>query len=313
MSIAALNPAGPRAHQIADLMLTFFSVSAIVYLIVIAVLVWAMRRKRALAAGPAREEADRKARRVIGISVALTVIILLGLAIADFTVQRGLSSHPADALRVHVTGHQFWWDVQYEDSMPSQRLRVANELHIPVNRPVELVLSSQDVIHSFWLPNIMGKKDLIPGHTNTEVLIVDRPGVFRGQCAEFCGLQHAQMRLVLHADPPDRFEQWRQQQLAAAREPADDRQKHGRDVFMTSSCVLCHTIQGTDANATAGPDLTHVASRDTIAAGALRNTPENLAGWILAPQRFKPGVMMPATQLPPDDLSALTAYLGSLQ
>jgi cytochrome c oxidase subunit 2 len=313
MTIAALNPAGPRAHQIADLMLTFFSVSAVVYLIVIAVLVWAMRRKHALATGAAREEAERKATRVIGVSVAFTVVILIGLALADFTVQRALSSHPADALRVLVTGHQFWWEVEYDDPTPSQRLRTANELHIPLNRPVELVLTSRDVIHSFWLPNIMGKKDLIPGHTNTEVLMVDQPGVYRGQCAEFCGLQHAQMRLVLHADPPEQFEQWRQEQLATAREPADDRQKHGRDVFMTSSCVLCHTIGGTDANATAGPDLTHVASRDTIAAGALRNTPANLSSWILAPQRFKPGVMMPATQLPPEDLSALTAYLGSLQ
>jgi cytochrome c oxidase subunit 2 len=313
VSIAALNPAGPRAQHIADLMLVFFGVSTLVYVAVMAVLVWAMLRKRAAAPAADRESADRKARGVITAAVALTVVTLIMLALADFVVQRSLSAHPADALRIVVTGHQYWWEVEYDDPVPSQRLRTANELHIPVNRPVELVLTSHDVIHSFWLPNLMGKKDLIPGHTNTEVLIAAQPGVFRGQCAEFCGLQHAQMKLVLHADAPDRFDQWRQQQLAPAREPVNDGERRGRDVFLGSSCVLCHSIQGTDAGATVGPDLTHFASRTTIGAGAAPNTAANLASWVLAPHRFKPGVQMPATALPSDDLAVLAAYLESLR
>jgi cytochrome c oxidase subunit 2 len=312
----ALNPAGPRARHIADLMLVFFSVATIVYLIVIAVLVWAMLRRRSEASrqgGAVLEAAEKKASKIIAASVALTVVTLITLALADFFVQRSLQSHPEDALRIVVTGHQYWWEVEYDDPAPSQRLRTANEIHIPLHRPVELVLTSRDVIHSFWLPSIMGKKDLIPGYTNTEVLVAERPGVFRGQCAEFCGLQHAQMRLVVHVDPPDRFEQWRQQQLTPARAPSNDTESKGQQVFLNSTCVLCHAIQGTPAGSNVGPDLTHLASRGTLAAGALPNTPTNLASWILSPHRFKPGVMMPATGLPAQDLSALTAYLGSLQ
>jgi cytochrome c oxidase subunit 2 len=306
---SALNPAGPRAQHIADLLLLFCAVSAVVYLAVIAFLVWSMVRKRATIA----PDADRKSTRVITAAVALTVLTLLTLAVADFVVQRGLSAHPADSLHIIVTGHQYWWEVEYDDPEPSQRLRTANELHIPVGRPVELVLTSQDVIHSFWLPSIMGKKDLIPGHTNTEVLLVDKPGKYTGQCAEFCGLQHAQMRLVVHADMPDEFERWKQQQLAPARTPDNPNEQRGQQVFLSSSCVLCHTIDGTPAAATVGPNLTHIASRSVLAAGAMANNAANLSGWILAPHRFKPGVQMPATALPPDDLAALTAYLESLQ
>lgn len=305
---AALNPAGPRAQQIAHLLLLFCAVAAVVYVVVNATLVWAMLRRRRTS-----PDAERKATRVITAAVALTVLTLITLGVADFVVQRGLSAHPADALRVVVTGHQYWWQIEYDDPQPSRRLLTANEMHIPVGRPVELVLTSQDVIHSFWLPSITGKKDLIPGHTNTEVLIVDKPGKFTGQCAEFCGLQHAQMRLVLHADPPSEFEKWKQQQLAPARAPANPNEQRGQQVFLSSSCVLCHTIQGTAAAATVGPDLTHVASRSVLAAGALPNNSAALSAWILAPHRFKPGVQMPATALPPDDLAALTVYLESLR
>jgi cytochrome c oxidase subunit 2 len=304
---AAMNPAGPRARQIADLMLVFTSVSVVVYLVVIAFLVWAMLRKRA------RAGADAKAKGVITVATGLTVVILLTLACADFLVQRRLSSHPADALRVLITGHQYWWEVEYQDPDPSQQLRTANELHIPVGKPVELVLTSNDVIHSMWLPNLSGKKDLIPGHTNTEVLFAEQPGTYTGQCAEFCGLQHAHMRLVVTAEPEDRFNAWKQQQLAEARAPASEQEKRGQQVFVSSTCILCHTISGTDAAATVGPDLTHVASRGTLAAGTLANTPANLSSWILAPQRLKPGAQMPATALPPDDLAALVTYLANLR
>jgi cytochrome c oxidase subunit 2 len=313
---AALNPAGPRARQIADLMLVFTTVSAIVYLVVIGFLVWAMLRKRSQAedaSAPDHEQADAKAKRVIAVATGLTVIILLTLAGADFVVQRHLSSHPADALRVLITGHQYWWEVEYQDPDPSQQLRTANELHIPVGKPVELVLTSNDVIHSVWLPNLSGKKDLIPGRTNTEVLFAEQPGTYTGQCAEFCGLQHAHMRLSVTAEPEDRFNAWKRQQLADSRTPTSDLEKRGQQVFVSSTCILCHTIAGTDAAATVAPDLSHLASRGTIAAGTLSNTPANLASWILAPQRLKPGAQMPATTLPPDDLVALVTYLASLR
>ncbi|MDB6087838.1 MAG: cytochrome c oxidase, subunit [Gammaproteobacteria bacterium] len=313
---AALNPAGPRARHIADLMLLFVGVSTIVYLVVIAFLIWAMWRRRArahLQGAQATRAAENKARRVIGAALALTVVVLITLALADFFVQRFLAAHPADALRVLVTGHQYWWEVEYDDPDPSQRLHTANEFHIPVGRPVELVLTSQDVIHSMWLPNLTGKKDLIPGHTNTEVLLADKPGEYSGQCAEFCGLQHAQMRLIVRAEPAAQFETWRQQQLAPARAPQSDAERRGQEVFVRSTCILCHTIQGTDASATVAPDLTHLASRGMLAAGTLPNTQGNLSSWILAPHRFKPGVQMPATALPPDELAALAAYLASLR
>ena len=313
---SAMATAGPRAHEIAQLMTLFTGVSTVVYLIVIGVLVWALLRQRARArfdSEAARETADRKARHFIAAATGFTVLVLITLGLADFFVQRSLFRPPQDPLRILVVGHQYWWEIEYDDPEPSQRLRTANEMHIPTGRPVELVLTSRDVIHSFWLPSITGKKDLIPGRTNTEVLIAQKPGLYTGQCAEFCGLQHAKMRLVLHADAPADFEEWRQRQLQPGREPATDVELRGRSVFTSASCVLCHSVQGTDASATVGPDLTHLASRGTLAAGTLPNTPGNLATWITAPHRLKPGVQMPATALPPDDLGALTSYLASLQ
>jgi cytochrome c oxidase subunit II len=316
MNHSALSVAGPRAEQIAELLVLFTAISVVVYLIAIVALVWALRRKRAASDfqdDAARADADRKSKRIIGAATALTVLVLITLLLADFFVQRSLFRHPENPIRIVVTGHQYWWEIEYDDPQPAQRVRTANELHIPVGRPVELVLTSRDVIHSFWLPSISGKKDLIPGRTTTEVLQASEPGVFTGQCAEFCGLQHAKMRLVLHAVPPDEYEQWRQRQLQPAPEPATEEERHGRNVFVSSSCVLCHAVQGTDAAATIGPDLTHIASRTTLAAGTLDNTEGNLATWITAPHSLKPGVQMPATPLPPADLAALTRYLASLQ
>jgi cytochrome c oxidase subunit 2 len=314
---SAMHPVGPRARQIADLMLSFFGVSAVVYLIVIAVLVWSLLRRRAKSEEIPPEaqiaSADAKSRLVIAGALALTVVTLIGLALGDFFTQRSLTARSTDAVRVQITAHQYWWEIEFDDAEPSQRLKTANELHIPSGKPVELTLTSQDVIHSFWLPSITGKKDLIPGHTNTEVLIVDKPGTYIGQCAEFCGLQHAKMRLIVHADAPETFAAWKRHQLETSRAPATDVERRGREVFVGSSCILCHSIQGTEAGATVGPDLTHLASRGMIAAGTLPNTPSNLASWILSPHQIKPGVLMPATAVPPEDLAALASYLASLQ
>jgi cytochrome c oxidase subunit II len=307
---SAMKPAGPRAAEMANLLLTFTIVTGAVYLIVVAILLVALVRRRAHA--NTEPDADRRSRLFVGAGLGLTVVVLVGLAISDFVVGRTLSQAPSDPLRIRITGHQYWWEIEYEDPLPANRLRTANELHIPVGQPVELVLTSRDVIHSFWVPSISGKKDLIPGRTTSEVLIADVPGIYQGQCAEFCGHQHAKMRLTVRAQDADDFSRWKTAQLASARMPSNDVERRGQEVFMSSSCLLCHSIQGTPAGATVGPDLTHVASRRTLAAGALENTSSNMASWIRNPQRIKPGNRMPAHEIAPADLAALVAYLESL-
>jgi cytochrome c oxidase subunit 2 len=178
---------------------------------------------------------------------------------------------------------------------------------------VQLTLKSQDVIHSFWIPSLQGKKDLIPGRTNTLTLQAEEPGIYGGQCAEFCGYQHAYMRLTLHALSPADFDRWATNERAAAHDPQTQKQQRGKVVFLASTCVMCHSIQGTSAGATVAPDLTHIGNRRTIAAGALTNTAAHLARWISDPQQVKPGTNMPATRLAPADLDAVVAYLTSLE
>jgi cytochrome c oxidase subunit 2 len=178
---------------------------------------------------------------------------------------------------------------------------------------VVVTLRSNDVIHSLWIPNLQGKKDLIPGRTATLRLRADRAGTYRGQCAEFCGLEHALMALLVEAEPNDRFEAWAARQRQPAAEPLDALARRGQEVFLGKSCVMCHTVTGTTANGRLGPDLTHLASRRTIASGMFPNNRGHLAGWIADPQSLKPGVNMPANSLPPDDLQALLAYLETLK
>jgi cytochrome c oxidase subunit II len=184
---------------------------------------------------------------------------------------------------------------------------------VPVGKTVLLRLRADDVIHSFWVPNLAGKKDLIPGREATLRLKADKEGVFRGQCAEFCGLQHAKMAFLVIAEPPEKYEAWAAAQRNPAHEPRSAQEKRGRELFVTGRCAMCHAIQGTAANARRAPDLTHLSSRKTLAAGMLPNTLGHLAGWILDPQGIKPGVNMPANPMPADDLYALLAYLGTLK
>jgi cytochrome c oxidase subunit 2 len=216
-------------------------------------------------------------------------------------------------LVVEVTGRQFWWKVRYLDRAPANAFETANELHLPVGRPVTLRLVAGDVIHSFWVPGLHGKMDLIPGRVNVLRLEADRPGVWRGQCAEFCGVQHAKMALVVVAEPPARWASWAEGQRAAAREPGDSVQLANRAAFLGSGCIACHAVRGTPARGALGPDLTHVAGRLTLAAGTLPNGPGNLYGWIADPQGHKPGNKMPLVPLPPDQLHAVARYLESLR
>jgi cytochrome c oxidase subunit 2 len=220
---------------------------------------------------------------------------------------------PGDPLQIRITAHQFWWEIEYDWEDPTRIVKTANELTVPVGRPVELTLRSQDVIHSFWLPALAGKKDLIPGLVNVLRFSASKPGRYEGQCAEFCGYQHANMRTALTAVPESEFAAWRSHEQSDAQPPMTDDERRGEQVFMKSSCVICHSIRGTSAAANTGPDLTHFGERPHIAASPYPNDPTWLAAWISAPQRLKPGTNMPATQLPPNELSALVAFLRSLR
>ena len=310
---SALDPAGPQAARIGELWWLMFGLCTAVFVAVIGVLLYAVFHARA----PSGEPGPRAERRMIiavGGAVAVTTIMLFVLLVASVSTGRGLSSLATpDAVHIEVIGHQWWWEVHYADPVPSQRVMTANEIHIPVGRPIVLKLTSRDVIHSFWAPNLHGKRDLIPGHVTTMTLRADKPGVYRGQCAEFCGYQHAHMAFLVIVDTPEQFAAWLEQQRRAAAQPTEGWQQRGQEVFLSSPCVLCHTIQGTLAAGKVAPDLTHVAGRRTIAAGTLPNTPGHLAAWIVDPQHIKPGNNMPATLLSPDDLQALLAYLQSLK
>jgi cytochrome c oxidase subunit 2 len=216
-------------------------------------------------------------------------------------------------LTIEVVAHQWWWELQYKDSTPGGLFTTANELHVPVGQPVLLVLTSRDVIHSFWVPNLAGKKDLVPGRTQSWWFQADTPGVYRGQCAEFCGHQHAKMALLVVAEPLTDYQAWVRRSQQPAVTPSDPVAARGQQVFMNGTCVMCHAIQGTPARSRNGPDLTHLASRRTLAAATLENTRGALAGWIVDPQRVKPGTQMPPSQLSSQDLDALLTYLQTLK
>jgi cytochrome c oxidase subunit 2 len=312
---SALDPAGPQAARISKLWWLMFWVCSAVFALVMVYLLLAVLRSRASVDNSVIRPGPEPAKvRAVSGAVVVTVIILFAFLIADLFVGRGLSSlSSAEAVKIQVTGHQWWWEIKYDDPIPSQIVTTANEIHIPVGRPVELMTTSNDVIHSFWVPNLHGKKDLIPGHVNTTWLQADRPGVFRGQCAEFCGHQHAHMSFVVVAEPPDDFHAWLDAQRLPAPLPEDPVRQRGQQVFLSSTCIMCHTIQGTRANGKVAPDLTHLASRRTIAAGTLPNTRGHLAGWVVDPQKIKPGNKMPPNNLNPDDLQALLSYLESLK
>ena len=312
-----LDTAGPQAAAIARQWWFAFYVASAVYVATIGALAWALSRARhrAYSGEPLPADHEHRMTRGVSVGVGLTLAILLVFLGYDFMLGRTVSAgspakHP---LTITIIGHQWWWEVQYEDSIAQNIVRTANEIHIPVGQPVLFRLTASDVIHSFWVPNLGGKKDLIPGYWQTTWFQADTAGYYRGQCAEFCGTQHAKMALAVVAEPLDQYRLWVAQQKQPARQPTDTLAQHGGEVFLTGSCAMCHSINGTSAGSNNGPDLTHLASRRTIAAGTLANTKGNLAGWILDPQTIKPGAKMPPNQLKPKDLEALLAYLQGLK
>jgi cytochrome c oxidase subunit II len=312
---SALNPQGSQAGDIAWLFWTFTILLGFVWaltMVVLAMSLWPSGRAHsdALEADPGRE---RRITAVIGTAVAVTGLTVLALTGLSYAGQKRFYTARPESLIIKLTGHQWWWEARYEDRQPSRIFTTANEIHIPAGERVTFQLASSDVIHSFWVPNLAGKLDLIPGVDNQLQLVADRPGVYRGQCAEFCGYQHAHMGLIIIVEPPDAFEQWRAAQIASAAPPADDDSRRGQQIFLSKPCILCHTVRGTSAGGRIGPDLTHLGSRQHLAAAALPLTRGTLGAWIVDPQSIKPGAHMPAVQIQTEEIDPLLSYLTGLK
>lgn len=311
---SALDPAGPQAAAIKSwLWDPMYTAAIITFVLVVVALLWAAFRRRPSTEPSTDLRHERALARAVGAATAVTVLVVFAVLILDGVVGHASTGAPPDALRVTVTGHQWWWAVEYPGHSADEVATTANEIHVPIGRPVVIELRSTDVIHSLWVPSLGPKRDLIPGRTNTLRLQADRPGVYRGQCAEFCGAQHAKMAFEVVAEPPARFAEWLANQRSSPPPPADSVAQRGEQAFLNGSCPLCHAVAGTPAGGNIGPDLSHFASRGTIAAGTRPNTLGNLSGWIVDPQSMKPGTQMPPNALTPADLHALTTYLESLR
>jgi cytochrome c oxidase subunit 2 len=239
---------------------------------------------------------------------------LAALAIASFLTDRSMAQEATgEKLSVTLTGNQWWWDIVYNSNDASKTMRTANELHLPVGVPTRILLNSNDVIHSFWVPSLAGKQDLIPGRQNDITIVPTKTGIFRGQCAEFCGVQHAHMALVVVVESYPDFIKWWDHQLQPAPTPKTPLQLAGYNYVTRGPCSSCHNIGGTPASGTVAPDLTHLASRKSLAAGTLPMSEGNLYGWVEDAQSLKPGVRMPTVAMEPDKLHAVVAYLETLK
>jgi cytochrome c oxidase subunit 2 len=319
---SALDPAGPYAQRIQTLGVFFLGLLGFIFLLVLVLaLVPLTRRHKGIEQEPLEvthlpsPETERRLGRVVGAAAIATVLILFGLVIISVSTGKATSrsARPGNALTIEITGTQWWWYVRYPNADASRTIVSANELHIPLGRPVEIIGTSNDVIHSFWVPNLQGKRDLIPSHSTTDRIQADHAGRFRGQCAEFCGLQHAHMALWVIAEPESKFDAWLAHQVQPATAPTDPIRKRGEQVFLNSACILCHAIGGTRAAGQVGPDLTHFGSRSSIAAGTVPNNKGNLAGWIADPQNIKPGTHMATIPVKGEDMQPLLEYLEGLQ
>jgi cytochrome c oxidase subunit II len=317
---SALDSGGAPAAGIERLWWLFFWLLLAIFAIVMVILGGSIaRRHRGIEQEPLEgthkpsAPTERKLGAwVTGASIVTTLILLVLIAVS-VSAGKSTAGHSKADLTVEVVGNQWWWYVRYLNNDASRIVVTANELHIPVGRSVLIRGTSNDVIHSFWVPSLQGKRDLIPSRVTTEWIQADRPGRFRGQCAEFCGLQHAHMALWTIAEPPDEFEAWFNAQLQPAAQPVTPDAERGRQVFLTHGCVLCHNITGTAAAGQVAPDLTHVGSRLTIAAGTLPNNRGNMAGWISDPQTIKPGNHMATIPIAAPDLEPLAEYLETLR
>jgi cytochrome c oxidase subunit 2 len=305
---SALAPAGPHADQVATLARVMFAGGAAVLLIVAlatAAAVFAPDRVRARLGGHGA---------ILAGGVAFPVVTLTALLVWGLSDLRALVGAGPPALRIEVVGERWWWRVRYLDADGAIRLTTANEIRIPAGLPVEFRLTSPEVIHSFWIPSLGGKLDMIPGRVNSYVLSADAPGVHRGQCAEFCGAQHALMAFYVVVETREAFEAWFAAEAAPAAPPADAFRARGAALFLAQGCGACHRVRGTPADGDRGPDLTHVGGRVSLGAGILPNNAGALAGWIASVQHLKPGALMPSyDRLDGEELRALAAYLEGLR
>lgn len=304
-----LTPGGEAGRRVEGLWWLLLWVSTAVFVVVLVLMVVAVVRGRNAGdrAIPAESEPRWGSRFIITAGVVLPVVILTSVFVVSLADVRALADDPEeDILTITVTGHVWWWEAEYPNGAIT-----ANEIHIPVGEPIRFALESADVIHSFWVPALGPKRDMLPGNTNTLRLIADEPGRYRGQCAEFCGLQHARMGLFVIADPD--FDQWVAHMAEPAADPADPAAVEGRDRFLEGSCAGCHTIRGTDAAARVGPDLTHLASRQTIGAASWDNTHDHLTQFVTDAQSMKPGAVMPPAELTSGQIANVVTYLETLR
>jgi cytochrome c oxidase subunit 2 len=310
-----LDPAGEQAHAVFSLLGLMTWVCGIMYAAVLVFLGWAIWRARQKTAGaPTLEPADVGLNRSLKLWAAIIVAGLTVLITASFFAERSLASaRLRQAMVVRVTGHQWWWRIEYRDPVTGKWIETANELHLPVDGTARIELGSADVIHSFWVPNVAGKMDVIPGRSNTIFVTPRRTGWFRGQCAEFCGSQHAHMAFDVKVETPAVFGAWLKGQAANAVQPTDLASQRGMAIVNGGQCAMCHVVRGGEAAGRAGPDLTHVGARRSVAAGTLPMSRGALQGWIAQPQALKPGSMMPPVALAPADADAVSRYLLSLK
>jgi cytochrome c oxidase subunit 2 len=303
---------GPAVDRITSLGWGLAIISLLVVLIIAVLMLGGIFRKRAANSQGLAVRSDSGGVSWIYVGTGISTLVLVGCMVWTMVVTAAVSRPPkTPALTIEVTASQFWWGVRYPGSTTARSFITANEIHIPVGEPVRIELSSADVIHSFWIPQLAGKMDVIPGQTNVSWLEADKPGKYRGQCAAFCGAQHAHMALLVVAETAGAFEAWQERQLAEMNPASGESESEGRKVFQTH-CAICHTIRGLSPEGIRGPDLSHLMTRGTLAAGLLLDTPGNLAAWIANPQSFKPGARMPAQILSGPELAAVTSYLNTL-
>lgn len=312
---SVLDPRGPAGADIALLWWVLFGLGSAVFVVVAVLLGIASlgRRGGAVADDALTGEGfagGSNALVVIG-GVAVPAVIVVGLMVTTVVTAERVTTvgDRHEPLVVEVTGHQFWWDVRY----PDHDIRTANEVHVPVGRPVEFRVTSTDVIHSFWVPQFGGKIDMNPGEENTLRLLVEQPGEYRGLCTEYCGIQHARMHFIAVAHEPEDFDDWLADRAEPPDDPAEEGAVAGQEVFVGAGCAECHTVEGVSPLIDDYPDLTHLADRRTIAAGSLENNRGNLGGWILDPQGLKPGARMPPANLTGEQLQDLLDYLETLR
>ena len=301
-----LSPQGPIARRADGLWDVTFAIAAVIFVVVEAILVFTIIRFRRK---PGRQAAQFHGNTKLEVVLTLIpTLILAGLAVPTVKAIADLAERPEGALDITVTAKQFWWQYEYPDS----NVVTANEMHVPTGQPIFLKLEATDVIHSFWIPKLTGTQDVVPGRTNNMQFIADEPGTYWGQCKEFCGLSHANMRLRVIAHEPAEFEQWLQDQQQPAAATISGTAAEGQEIFL-NTCATCHAVKGTDAQGTLGPDLTHFMTRDTFAGATFENTTENLKRWIDNPPGMKPGVQMPDYGLSSQEIDAVVAYLQTLE